>query len=80
MTEYIDIEDIEPITKWPYLQWIDEIPEGKAIEITEQLNGQQIPHVRAIISGYFSYHSLPLIVMVRKGHIFIAHPKPEAQQ
>ena len=74
MSDYISIDEIPHrgnATHYPYAEWL-KIPEGKALEITEQLNGKTVAIVRTIIAQYLRSHDLSLVVMMRGERLFVA--------
>lgn len=81
--QYISINDIpqsgaHALEIYPYQEWARDIPPGMALEITKQLNGQKVKHVRATIHNAFKRHNLPLKVVGRKERIFIVQPAESA--
>lgn len=78
--QYIAIEDIPRSAgaapeRYPYRQWAQDIPPGMALEITDQLNGQKVKHVRATIHNALKRHGISLKVVGRKERLFIVQPK-----
>ena len=77
MSDYIPIDEI-PLhgnaTQRPYDEWL-KIPDGMALEITDQLNGQSVDNCRSTISDYFKRHDMPLVAMMRRERLFIARKR-----
>ena len=72
MTKYLSPDEIPgKRSKWPYHEWVKDIPEGKLLEITDQLNGRSIRRVRGAISTYCRNHNLPLVPEARTDRLFI---------
>ena len=73
MTDYIPIDEV-PLhgnaKKRPYDEWL-KIPDGMALEITDQLNGQSVDNCRSIIADYFKRHDMPLVAMKRGERLFV---------
>ena len=73
MTDYMPIDEI-PLhgnaTRRPYDEWL-KIPEGMALEVTDQLNGQAIGNYRSCVADYFRTHNMPLVVMMRGERLFV---------
>ena len=79
---YISIEDIPrsgviPPDAHPYEEWERDIPEGKALEITDRINGRKPKHVRATIAAALKRKGLLIVVINRKDRLFIAKPGVE---
>ena len=84
MSDYISIDEI-PLhgnaTVWPYAEWrarFDadsssqrKIPDGMALEITDQLNGKKMNTCRTSIAQYLKHHDMPLVVTMRGERLFI---------
>ena len=62
--------------RYPYAEWL-KIPDGMALEISDQLNGQPPRSCRQAIAAYFKYHDMPLVVLMRSERLFIVR-KAEA--
>lgn len=74
---YIDISEIPVSTrtrKYPYQEWAA-IPPGKALEVTELLDGRKPSYVYQALVDYFRRHELGLVCMVRNGHVWVARPE-----
>lgn len=77
MMDYIDIEEIPTSNrtgKFPYQEWVA-IPPGKALEVTELLDGRRAANFRTAVVQYFRHHEMGLVCMIRKGHVWIARPE-----
>ena len=75
MPEYIDTASLGGRDKWPWEDWGKTIPEGKALEITDQLNGT-LPKTMATRTATAYRYGLKVI---RRGErIWIAKEKTSA--
>ena len=72
MTKYLSPDEIPGRKiKWPYQVWVKDIPEGKLLEITDQLKGLSIMSARSTIANYCRNNDLPLVPKARGGRLFI---------
>ena len=75
--KYIPIEEV-PSSRatWPYQEWADTIPEGMALEITDQIpEGRSAAGVASVLQPYFRLRDLPLIAMRRGDRLFVARKR-----
>lgn len=74
MSKYISVDDIPgnagKRNRYPYDEWV-KIPDGKAVEVTELLDGVKIQSARNAIHQYISVHRLPLRTVSRGERLFI---------
>ena len=75
MSKYIDVDDIPGAgtsrrNKYPYDEWLA-IPDGRAVEITELLDGVKIVNVRATLHQHIRANRLPLRIVSRGERLFI---------
>ena len=75
--DYIDIKEI-PVSrgnmeKWPYRDWARDIPPGKALELTDQLNGASPAGTASTLHQAFKRMNSPLKAIRRGDRLFIVN-------
>lgn len=76
--DYIDISEIPgrpgAKPKWPYDEWA-KIPPGRALEVTDLLDGTPPRSLAVAVKSYWRRHDLGLVCMIRNDRAWIARPK-----
>ena len=74
-SQYIDVSELPQHmgARFPYNKWVQDIPEGKLLEITESVNGKKS---RAAIAQTIKNGGLPLRIISRGDRLFILKVAP----
>ncbi len=65
--------------RWPYKEWAEEIPEGKAIELEVRKGEKCIIVASTIRTALARYNYTHIQVALRGDRLFIVNKKPEVE-
>ena len=72
--KFIDASELGGTRKdgtYPYKEWVATIPIGKALDITDILNGRDLSYARSAIYHFLKRHELPLRAAQRRGRLYV---------
>ena len=81
--KYIDASELNIArgnfrSKYPYQEWIDTIPKGKALDITDECDGVLPGRVSVCIRTFTKRHQLPITAIIRRGRVYVIREKDDA--